>query len=141
MNTYSIPHEHPHAGRIPDWYPLHTSEIAALLEAARDAWHQPDRRAGTETVVSIQVRLLQGIPGMTCPRMIEGPISDLMDILEDFFVRWIKAVGPHEPISAWLIRQFDLLLNGGTPCETDDPLVIAWLTPLPDEEGERRYRS
>lgn len=130
MPRYPIEHDAAHKETIADHFPLTAAEIAELLVAAKTARHHPDPRLSSQTVASIQERLIQGIAGMECPRPASGPVARRMRMLDAFYVRWVRAIGPDEPISAWIVRQFDVLINGGTPCATDAPEVIACLRQL-----------
>lgn len=75
------------------------------------------------TASDVQVRLLQGIEGMECPRPIDGSVAKRMNSFEAFYVRWIENVRGDEQIDEWTLRQFELLINGGECVETDSSLV------------------
>lgn len=78
----------PHiTGKVPidkvvsDYYPLNKREIANLLDTAAK------NREDIQTVSEIQVRLDQGIEGMTCPRPITGKIAERLSELDRVFVK------------------------------------------------------
>lgn len=60
-----------------DYYPLSRDEIKKLLDMAA---------SDPESASEIQVRLVQGIKGMTCPRPVTGPVAQKMGKLERIFV-------------------------------------------------------
>ena len=72
---------------VDDYHPLTWMEIAELLITAAKS-----RIEGDHTTVSvIQVRLVQGIIGMTCPRPVTGRIAEKMNRLEELYVeRYIE---------------------------------------------------
>lgn len=121
--TFRIEHDSPHEGTIADYHPLTVGEIADLLHASCAAKQHKSKDVYVVTVSDVQVRLLQGIAGMECPRPIDGPIAKRMNAFESFYVRWIEGVRGDEQIDEWTLRQFDLLINGGECVETDAPLV------------------
>jgi hypothetical protein len=92
MTQYHIPCNHQHTGDVADHYPLTTQEVIDLLETARATkdhiYFNP--MEGTRTIASIQVRLAQGIPGLTCPRQIDGPVAEKMNALDHAYVEWIQ---------------------------------------------------
>ncbi len=63
---------------VADHHPLTKKEIAALLEEARDSENPLTSK--------IQIRLCQGIPGLVCPRAIEGPVSDKENEINALYV-------------------------------------------------------
>lgn len=78
-----IPCPHRRAGfdlrvTLPDYHPLTKGEIGALLDEARE-------KKKTFDLIRISVRLVQGIPGMICPRPEEGPLGEKMVRLYDCF--------------------------------------------------------
>ena len=80
--------ECPHiTGKVPiskvvsDYYPLNKREIANLLEMAAK------NRDDAITVSEVQVRLDQGIAGITCPRPIKGKIAERLNELDSLFVK------------------------------------------------------
>lgn len=81
---YRIPCQHytgavPLTTSVPDHTPLSHLQVETLCEAAMEA--------DTSTLDSILDRLVQGIPGMTCPRPYLGPdlMSQKLTWLERFF--------------------------------------------------------
>jgi hypothetical protein len=63
--------------RLPNYYPLTANEIRDLFEVATTA----------RDIVSYSravMRLVQGIPGMTCPYPAEGEVAEVMTWVEQF---------------------------------------------------------
>lgn len=77
-----------------DYYALSREEVQSLLEIAREKKINLLEGRGTSldvmSVSSIQVRLVQAICGMTCPRPITGNVSQKMNKLESLYVNWIQ---------------------------------------------------
>ena len=92
ITQYAIHCDGNHQGDSPDHYPLTVSEICAMLEAARFAkkWIKSNPEEGTQQIANIQVRLGQGIPGMICPRPIDGEVADRLHDLDSAYVAWIQ---------------------------------------------------
>jgi hypothetical protein len=93
MKQYHIPCNHQHSDDVADHYPLTTQEVIDMLETARATKDHIDfnPREATQTIASIQVRLAQGIPGLTCPRQIDGPVAEKkMNALDNAYVDWIQ---------------------------------------------------
>jgi len=67
-----------------DYHPLNKREIANLLDTAA-------KHRGNVTAVSeVQVRLNQGIAGMTCPRPVTGKVADKLNELDNLFMKKYK---------------------------------------------------
>ncbi|MDQ1283717.1 MAG: hypothetical protein QG620_65 [Patescibacteria group bacterium] len=79
---------------LPDYHPLTRSEIADLLNFARD--HENDGIA----VSKAQVRLIQGIPGMTCPRAIDNNVAEREARLSEIFVNRYRLGGTDDLVDA-----------------------------------------
>jgi hypothetical protein len=62
---------------VSDYYPLSRDEVVTLLEEAK---------SGGRIVSEVQVRLNQGIKGMTCPRPIVGDVAERSNKLDQFYV-------------------------------------------------------
>lgn len=126
MTQYHIPCDGLHAGTILDHYPLTTQEVIDLLEVARitkdNSGFNPQE--ALQALSSIQIRLDQAIPGMTCPRPIDGPVAEKQRAFDEAYVEWIK-----DPMTLFLKEQ---------PITEQDEIVVT-LTNLmkqDDEEGE-----
>ena len=65
---------------VSDYKPLTKPEISALLSFARE------NNDDCFLLAKVQVRLSQGITGMTCPRPIKGTVAVLLKILDSFYV-------------------------------------------------------
>jgi hypothetical protein len=77
---------------VSDYSPLTTQEVISLLETAIGLMDHAsfDTQRSMGDIMSIQVRLIQAISGMQCPRPIHGPVAERMDALDHAFVAWIK---------------------------------------------------
>jgi hypothetical protein len=76
---------------VPDHHPLLVAEVIDLLQTAiaiKD--HAAFNPYAVNEIASIQVRLVQGIPGMECPRPIDGPVAERLNALEEAYVDWIQ---------------------------------------------------
>lgn len=66
---------------ISDYHPLTKEEISKLLTTASNNLHDI-------TIISeIQVRLDQGIVGITCPRPITGKVAEKLNELDSIFIK------------------------------------------------------
>lgn len=81
-----------------DHHPLTKDEITGILNFSKD-------HAGDGCLVSkAQVRLTQAIPGMTCPRPIDGSVAEKKNRLDEVFVRRFRLGGTPDLVEAiWLI--------------------------------------
>jgi hypothetical protein len=69
---------------VSDYHPLNKREITNLLDKAA-------KNSGNVAVVSeIQVRLNQGIVGITCPRPITGKVVNRLNELDNLFMKKYK---------------------------------------------------
>lgn len=95
ITGYAIRCDGNHQEDKSDYYPLTVTEVCQMLEAARFAkkWIKSNPQEGTVQIANIQVRLGQGIPGMTCPRPIDGDVADKLCDLDSAYVKWIQ--DPH----------------------------------------------
>ena len=85
-----------------DYHPLTRDEIEELLEMALT-----DRCP--QTRARVQVRLEQGIPGMTCPRPdLDSPLADATAELDRLYVELMRQERQLDPP---LVDQLDKLLN------------------------------
>jgi hypothetical protein len=85
---------------VTDYYPLSKQEIKELLDMAK-------RTESVVRLAQIQVRLTQGIKGMTCPRPRFGSQVSLIEAqIGSLFVNH-----HHEGGTPDLVDQFDKLLN------------------------------
>ena len=78
---------------VADYHPLSTQEVIELLQAAIGLKDHADRspHGATQGIASIQVRLTQGIPGMTCPRPYDDSVvCEKMNALDSAYVDWIQ---------------------------------------------------
>ena len=72
---------HDYRKTVSDHRPLTRQKVSEILdEAIRN------RRDASKC----QVRLTTGIPGMTCPRPIEGPVAKASTALDVAFVKFVK---------------------------------------------------
>ena len=86
----------PHmTGKIPtsetvsDYYPLNKEEISKLLTIAAN------NKGNVKLVSEVQVRLDQGIVGITCPRPITGKEAEKLKELDNIFIEeYEKKVSP-----------------------------------------------
>lgn len=84
---------------IPDYYPLSKRDVKHLLTIASES------RDGQE-IASIQVRLGQGIPGMQCPREIDGPVAEKLNQLDKYFVGHFRIASIEEMVDGlWPLMQ------------------------------------
>lgn len=68
---------------LPDYHPLQFSDVVAILEEASAL---PGDKNFASRASALQIRLNQGIPGITCPRAITGRAADAQAALDDFYV-------------------------------------------------------
>jgi hypothetical protein len=81
----------PYSETVSDHYPLSVAEIIDLLQTAiaiKD--HIEFNQYAVNEIASIQVRLAQGIPGMECPRPIDGDVAERLNALDQAYVDWIQ---------------------------------------------------
>src|SRR5438094_4732336 len=89
-------------GDGPDYYPLTTQEVIELLSTAialNDHASSHPQEA-TQGIASIQIRLGQGIPGMTVPYELDGPVAEKHNTLDETYVNWIQ-----DPMTLFLKEQ------------------------------------
>lgn len=105
MTQYAIPCLHQSIGvasttRVSDHHPLTTDEIRELLTIARTADYtvHPD----------IQKRLVQGIPGITCPQATSGPVHKKDARLSEIYVKWLASSEPVDTV----LEAIDAIING-----------------------------
>lgn len=77
-----------------DHHPLSTQEIAELLDFARD--HKGNGCA----VAKVQIRLCQGIPGMTCPRPERNEAARRLARLTEIFMNRYEEGGTPDLVKA-----------------------------------------
>lgn len=88
MPKFSVPCPIPHPeGSHSGYHPLTLARVRGLVRQAC-RYHIVD----PVSFSSIQCRLLQGIPGMLCPRQIEGPIAEKIRDMEEAFMGFFDAV-------------------------------------------------
>lgn len=63
---------------VADFHPLTEDEVGKLLSDSVNA--------SVSVSAGIQVRLNQAIPGMVCPRPVQGKVSDSMSKLDSLYV-------------------------------------------------------
>jgi hypothetical protein len=80
---------------VADHYPLDAQEVIGLLDEAIAIKDSKGPYAVNE-IASIQVRLGQAIPGLECPREIDGPIAAKLSSLDQTFVDWIENIPAHD---------------------------------------------
>lgn len=82
MKVILCPHESgavvDHKQEAPDHHTLTREEIAVLLDEAKTSKNP--------LTSQIQGRLCQGIPGYVCPRLIDGPVSDKENEINELYV-------------------------------------------------------
>ena len=80
----ACPHETGKVGinkTVSDYYPLTKTEISKLLTTAAN-------NPGDVTIISeVQVRLNQGIVGITCPSPITGKVAEKLNELDKIFIK------------------------------------------------------
>lgn len=86
----------------PDCHPLNRDEIEELLEMALTD-QCPQTRA------RVQIRLTQGIFGMTCPR--PGPDTHLADVSARVDRLYLELMRQERQLDQTLVDQLDELLN------------------------------
>lgn len=67
--------------------PLTADEIIDLLREGKDA----ARRGDTQLCVQCRIRLENGIPGMTDPRPLEGPVAEKQDEMDKLYEEWVQS--------------------------------------------------
>jgi hypothetical protein len=73
-----------------DYHPLTEDEVKALLGMVNA---EPDKRTihqNTQITAQVQVRLAQAIPGMLCPRPVDGPVAKKLNRLDHVFTGFTK---------------------------------------------------
>jgi hypothetical protein len=79
----------PTSETISDYYPLTKEEISKLLTTAAN------NKGNVKLVSEVQVRLDQGIVGITCPRQITGKVAEKLKELDNIFIEeYEKKVSP-----------------------------------------------
>jgi len=82
----SCPHDRgecfPADKTVANYKPLSADEVTELLALAKTALEQRDGRGFSK----IQVRFGQAIPGMTCPKPINGLVAERLNRLDRYFV-------------------------------------------------------
>lgn len=100
----ACPHEKGEIGIskvVNDHYPLNKEEIANLLKTAAQNWNDP-------TIVSeIQIRLNQGIVGITCPRPIKGKVAEKLIEMDRLFMKKYKEGSSPETVN----RPYQIMVN------------------------------
>lgn len=91
-----------HEGGTGEHHPLTPEEVRALLEtaAASDDWRERN---------NIQIRLTQGVRGITCPHPAEGDVARRMSAVGRLYVETVEADPALLPS---LAARFFELLNG-----------------------------
>lgn len=90
MRKFHVPCNHERGVTVPDFHPLSLEEVCALLVAAPSCDSSRERS-------SIHIRLCQAIPGMTCPRPIDGPVAEKDDAMSALWVEWCESGFPDPP--------------------------------------------
>lgn len=79
---------------LPNYHPLSREEIVRLLDFARG--HMEDGIA----IAAVEVRLCQGIPGMTCPRPMRDAVAEKSVELNRVFMDWYESGGASDIVEA-----------------------------------------
>ena len=85
---------------LDDHHPLTANEIKKLLERALVV------RGNAVCFSEIQCRLIQGVPGITCPHPVHGVVAQKVNHIEKEFQNI-----DHENIDR-MVKLFDLVMNG-----------------------------
>lgn len=72
-----------HEGEIAWHFPLTSAAVDELLRAAATG--------STQTRASVQCCFANAIPGMTCPRPVDGPVAARLQRVEDLYVNDMRA--------------------------------------------------
>lgn len=84
---------------ISDYHPLSKADVKRLLSIASQS-------CDGQEIASIQVRLGQGIPGMQCPREIDGPVAEKLNQLDEYYVKHFRIASIEEMVDAlWPLMQ------------------------------------
>lgn len=116
---------------VADYHPLTLEEVSMLIQLAYAL------KVDGQKVADIQVRLSQGIMGMTCPRPTEGEISRRLTIIEKLFTEAMENYKPPiYPILA--VQLFENMI-----LETDAEMYAGYymLFTKSIDELELSYRS
>ena len=70
---------------VSDYYPLTKEEISELLTTAAN------NKGDVSLISGVQVRLNQGIVGITCPRPITGKVAEKLNELDKIFIKEYKS--------------------------------------------------
>ena len=96
----ACPHEIDKAGIhevVSDYHPLSKEEIAHLLKTA------VKNKGNVMKVSEVQVRLDQGIVGITCPRPVTGKVAKKLNELDSLFIEKYKE-GSNQAVSINCIK-------------------------------------
>ena len=94
-------------GKISDHHPLTLADVRFLLQRGAEAYDNRGKFHPSDTS-SVQVRLNQGIPGIVCPREIEGPVHDKEKVLNSTYVDWLQSA-TRESVDAMADRLWRLM--------------------------------
>jgi hypothetical protein len=90
---YPCPHEQGPRGNEsipqPNYYPLVFAQVASLLDTAQQT-------NDSQTRASIQLRLLQGIPGYQCPVTVEGEVAQTEADISHLYVDFIQGTSGYD---------------------------------------------
>lgn len=75
---------------VNDYYPLTKTEISKLLATAAN------NQGNLSLISEVQVRLNQGITGITCPRPITGKVANKLKELDNIFVKEYERGPSHD---------------------------------------------
>ncbi len=101
---HEIGKETDHARKVPDYHPLTDLEIQELLDMAAGCTDD------AYILSRILKRLTQGVPGVTCPRELFGPVGDRVMRVRKLFIKNHYLGGTDE-----LVKKFVLLLDENKP--------------------------
>lgn len=79
----------------PDYYPLTHKGIEDLMDIV-------ETTTDLQTICSVQIRLNQAIPEITCPHPITGPVAMRLDILNHIFIEALERRWPRKILTAFL---------------------------------------
>jgi hypothetical protein len=94
------------AKTVSDYHPLGIMQIRRLVARAKAETRRVSPNGSV--LASLQVRLTQGIPGMQCPRPIDGAVATRSSALDSLFV---KSIGPQTNVRA-LADQLRTIMTG-----------------------------
>jgi len=89
---------------VADYHPLKLEEVLAMIQIACHCDPLKSKEAAAQ-ISEIQVRLNQGIMGMTCPGPNEGEIAARCAKVDDLFMRVIDKGCPLDMSQALLIYE------------------------------------